>query len=109
MSWTMTVKELITELIDYGMDEPVYIGIGPRSIPDDSSDILSVSDFKFTSNITCGVGVYLIPRDDLRLYQPEGFVLVPRCPTESMIDAWDGESSLMDNWTAMLDVAQGGM
>ena len=63
MSRTMTVKELITELLDYGMDEPVFIGLGSRSIPDGSAEILSVSEF--SSNITCGFGVYLNPRSHL--------------------------------------------
>ena len=63
MSGTMTVKELITELLDYGMDEPVYIGLGSRSIPDGRAEIMTVSEF--SSNITCGFGVYLNPRSHL--------------------------------------------
>ena len=63
MSGTMTVKELITELLDYGMDEPVYIGLGKRGVPDGSAEIQTVAEFD--ANITCGFGVYLVPRGHL--------------------------------------------
>lgn len=63
MSGTMTVKELIKELLDCGMDEPVYIGLGQSSRPDGSAQILQV--LEFTAGITCGFGVYLNPREHL--------------------------------------------
>ena len=63
MSGTMTVKELITELLDYDMGEPVYIGLGKRGIPDGSAKIQTVAEF--SSGITCGFGVYLVPREHL--------------------------------------------
>ena len=63
MSGTMTVRELITELLDYDMNEPVYIGLGSGSKPDASAQIMSVAEF--SSNITCGYGVYLNPREHL--------------------------------------------
>lgn len=63
MSGTMTVKELITELLDYDMGEPVYIGLGPGAVPMRSAKIQQVSEF--SSNITCGFGVYLTPRENL--------------------------------------------
>lgn len=63
MSGTMTVKELITELLDYGMDELVFIGLGSGIKPDASAQIMGVSEF--SANITCGYGVYLNPREHL--------------------------------------------
>jgi hypothetical protein len=63
MSGTMTVKELITELLDYDMGEPVYIGLGPGAVPMRSAKIQQVSEF--SSNITCWFGVYLTPRENL--------------------------------------------
>ena len=63
MSRTMTVKELIKELMEHDMDEPVFIGLGSRSIPDGSAGIMGVAEWP--SNITCGFGVYLNPREHL--------------------------------------------
>ena len=37
----------------------------------------------------------------------EGYQLVPIEPTEAMQEAWDGESSLMGTWNAMLAAARG--
>ena len=37
---------------------------------------------------------------------PEGYQLVPIEPTEAMQEAWDGESSLMGTWNAMLAAAR---
>lgn len=64
MSGTMTVKELITELLDYGMDEPVFIGLGSGSRPDGSAEIMGVNEW--SSNIHCDFGVYLNPRKHLK-------------------------------------------
>lgn len=63
MSGTMTVKELIKELLEYGMDEPVFIGLGRRGVPDGSAEIMGVAEW--SANITCGFGVYLTPREHL--------------------------------------------
>lgn len=64
MSGTMTVKELIKELLEFDMDEPVYIGLGRNSRrPNGSSKISHVS--QHDANITCGFGVYLHPVDVL--------------------------------------------
>ena len=37
---------------------------------------------------------------------PEGYQLVPIEPTDAMREAWDGESSLMGTWNAMLAAAR---
>lgn len=63
MSGTFTVKELIKELLEHDMDEPVFIGLGSRNTPKGSSGILSVT--YFDSGITCGYGVYITPADHL--------------------------------------------
>lgn len=63
MSGTMTVKELIKELMEYGMDEPVFIGLGSGSRPDGKAEIMGVAEW--SSNITCDFGVYLNPRAHL--------------------------------------------
>jgi len=63
MSGTMTVKELIKELMEHDMDEPVFIGLGSRSIPDGSAEIMGVAEW--SSGITCNFGVYLNPREHL--------------------------------------------
>lgn len=55
----ITVKELITELLEHDMAEEVYIGLGPNSKPRGSAGILDVT--KWDSGITCGFGVYLNP------------------------------------------------
>lgn len=60
MSGTLTVKELIKELLEFDMDEPVFIALGDNSLrPSGSSEILHLS--QFDSGITCGYGVYLCP------------------------------------------------
>lgn len=63
MSETMTVKELIKELMEYGMDEPVFIGLGDNLRPDGKAEVMAVTEW--SSNITCGFGVYLIPIEHL--------------------------------------------
>ena len=60
MSGTLTVKELIKELLEFDMDEPVFIALGDNSQkPSGSSEILHLS--QFSANITCGFGVYICP------------------------------------------------
>lgn len=64
MSGTLTVKELIKELLEFDMDEPVFIGLGKNSLrPEGSSGISHAS--QHDSNITCGFGVYLHPAGTL--------------------------------------------
>ena len=63
MSGTLTVKELILELLNRDMDEPVYIGLGPGSKPNGSAEIMNVVEW--ASGVTCGFGVYLNPRAHL--------------------------------------------
>ena len=64
MSGTMTVKELIVELLEFDMDENVYIGLGHNSLrPEGSSKLSHVSNHD--SGITCGFGVYIHPSSDL--------------------------------------------
>lgn len=60
MSGTLTVKELIKELLEYDMDEPVFIGLGGNSLRPEGSSKLSHTS-QHDSNITCGFGVYLHP------------------------------------------------
>ena len=55
MSGTLTVKELIKGLLEFDMDEPVFIGLGDNSLkPSGSSEILHLSQFGWS-------GVYLCP------------------------------------------------
>lgn len=64
MSGTFTVKELIKELLEFDMNDPVFIALGKDSTkPEGSSKIFLVNDFN--SNITCGFGVYIHPNDEL--------------------------------------------
>ena len=48
------------------------------------------------------IPLYLHPAPSV----PEGYQLVPIEPTEAMQEAWDGESSLMGTWNAMLAAAR---
>lgn len=63
MSGTLTVKELIQELLHHEMSESVYVGLGPNSKPDGSAEIMNVA--AWGSGVTCGFGVYLNPRSCL--------------------------------------------
>ena len=64
MSGTLTVRELIKELLEFDMDEPVFIALGSVTArPSGSGKIVSLR--QFDSNITCGFGVYLNPNDTL--------------------------------------------
>ena len=63
MSGTMTVKELISELLEYGMDEPVFVGLGRSNRPDGKAEIMNVAEW--SSGITCGFGVYINPSTHL--------------------------------------------
>lgn len=57
---TMTVKELIKELLEFDMTDPVFICLGKNSLrPEGSTGISHISEH--SSNITCGYGVYVIP------------------------------------------------
>ncbi|SBT09124.1 hypothetical protein PROAA_3060004 [Candidatus Propionivibrio aalborgensis] len=58
MSGTLTVKELIKELLEYEMHEPVFISLGSSGIRPQGSAKLSHTN-QHDSNITCGFGVYL--------------------------------------------------
>jgi hypothetical protein len=61
----MKVRELIAELIQYDMDEDVFIGLGESKIPIDQSAVHSLRDYTNTlplsSNGKCPYGVYIIP------------------------------------------------
>ena len=65
----MKVRELIAELIQYGMDEDVFIGLGPSAIPSDHGKVHSVVDYANSiprgSDGKCPFGVYVIPTDYL--------------------------------------------
>lgn len=64
MSKTMTVKELIKELVEFDMDEPVFIALGENSLRPTGSATISHAS-QHDSNITCGFGVYLHPKEVL--------------------------------------------
>lgn len=63
MSGTLTVKELIIELLDYDMNQPVYISLGSRSIPDGSDGIQQVTE---VLSGAVNYGIYLIPVSNLK-------------------------------------------
>lgn len=63
MSGTLTVRELITELLDYDMNQPVYIGLGPRAIPDGSDGIRQAIEI---SSGSVNYGVYLVAVSHLK-------------------------------------------
>ena len=64
MSGTLTVRELIKELLEFDMDEPVFVALGSNSLrPTGSSKISHAS--QHNSSITCGFGVYLHPTGTL--------------------------------------------
>jgi len=73
MSGTLTVKELIKELLDCDMDEPVFIGLGSQncySFPTGYAGINSVNDltdvfFAQQSTFRGKRGVYLMTRENL--------------------------------------------
>lgn len=58
MSGTMTVKELIVELLDFDMGLPVYVGLGPDRRPHGSSGLLNVAEI---DSGALEYGVYLVP------------------------------------------------
>ena len=64
MSGTFTVKELIKELLEYDMDEQVYIGLGESVIPVGSSEIHCICQF---DSGVIPYGIYLVPEDALAL------------------------------------------
>ena len=61
----MKVRELIAELIQYDMDDDVFIGLGESTVPIDQSPVHSISNYTSTlphaSNGKCPYGVYIIP------------------------------------------------
>ena len=60
MSRTRTVKDLIKELLEFDMDEPVYVALGSSYLcPSGSSEVSHVS--MHDSGVTCGYGVYIHP------------------------------------------------
>jgi len=64
MSGTLTVRELIKELLEFDMNEPVFIALGDNYMwPTGSSKIDHAS--QHDSSITCGFGVYLHPTGTL--------------------------------------------
>jgi hypothetical protein len=64
MSRTLTVKDLIKELLKFDMDETVFIALGNNILrPAGSSSLSHVSPHD--ANTTCGLGVYLHPNETL--------------------------------------------
>jgi hypothetical protein len=61
---TMTVKELIKELLEFDMDEPVYIGLGEDAKPDGCAGIQEIGDY-CSGGLHFEFGVYLIPVQSL--------------------------------------------
>lgn len=60
MSQIFTVRELIKELLEFNMDESVFIALEDDLLrPGGSAEIMCLRIH--TSNITCGFGVYLHP------------------------------------------------
>ncbi len=57
-------------------------------------------------HLPIGTKLYAVPPQPAPSV-PEGYQLVPIEPTEAMQEAWDGESSLMGTWNAMLAAARG--
>lgn len=64
MKQTMKVRELITHLLDFDMDEPVYIGLGPNGKPDGSASIQGLGDY-CSGGLNFEFGVYLIPHQHI--------------------------------------------
>ena len=60
MSGTLTVKELINELLEYPMDDPVYIGLGDSGNPIEQAEVLMVSTAKNAGSKVC-----IVAREDL--------------------------------------------
>ena len=56
-------------------------------------------------HLPIGTKLYAVPPQPAPSV-PEGYQLVPIEPTEAMQEAWDGESSLMGTWNAMLSAAR---
>ena len=56
-------------------------------------------------HLPIGTKLYAVPPQPAPSV-PEGYQLVPIEPTEAMQEAWDGESSLMGTWNAMLAAAR---
>lgn len=64
MSGTLTVKELIKELLEYDMDEPVFLALGDSySLPNGSAKISRTR--LHDAGIICGFGVYIYTRETL--------------------------------------------
>ena len=64
MSRTLTVKDLIKELLEFDMDDPVFIALGSNMVrPTGSSNLSHAS--QHNENITCSYGVYLHPNETL--------------------------------------------
>jgi hypothetical protein len=62
MSGTLTVKELIKELLEYDMDASVRIGFGETPYDKNSTNLREVTE---GYSGTLKYVVYLVPEDDL--------------------------------------------
>ena len=71
---------------------------------DKAGKIIDAS-MSFIDTADLGTKLYAVPPQPAPSV-PEGYQLVPIEPTEAMQEAWDGESSLMGTWNAMLAAAR---
>lgn len=65
MKSTMTVKELIKELLEFDMDEPVFIGLGGEKRPDGNAAIKELGDY-CAGGLPFEFGVYLMPKENIK-------------------------------------------
>lgn len=71
---------------------------------DKAGKIIDAS-MSFIDTADLGTKLYAVPPQPAPSV-PEGYQLVPIEPTDAMREAWDGESSLMGTWNAMLAAAR---
>jgi len=63
MNGICTVRQLITELLDFDLNAEVFIGLGPTSTPKASGGILKLIDVSSGPGVT--FGVHIIPEGHL--------------------------------------------
>ena len=64
---SITVRELIRKLVSHGMDEEVFIGLGPNATPTGGAKLKTTSDV-YSGSLSIGrYGVYLIPFEHVEI------------------------------------------
>lgn len=60
----MKVRELIAELVRHDMEEDIFVGLGPDTIPSGNSAVHSIRDYScvLPGGADCTFGVYIIPK-----------------------------------------------